>query len=175
MVLPRVMTACGPCGVWDTGGCGTTNITVPWGTADPTSSGGGNPDVDWGRIGFGPACVCICTGAWTKAEIIPVRPLTGNTWHRTGDPDTGGEEAVEEDMGEDRVEDGANDDGGLMGHNASSSLPPGGISGAFGGSGGMGVVSEGDVGWVWPRLSAVWRMTLVAMALLGGARQDDAQ
>lgn len=168
MVLPRVMT---PCGVWDTGGCGTTNITVPWGTAEPTSSGGGNPEDDWGRMGFGPACVCTCTGAWTKAEIIPARPPTGNTWHRTGDPDTGGEEGVEEEeMGEDRAEDGAND-GVLMGHDTSSSPPPGGVSGAFGGMG----VSEGMAEWAWLRLSAVWRMTLVAMALLGGATQDNAE
>ncbi len=68
---------------WDTWDCGTTNITVPWATGEPTRRGW-----ECGRMGFDPEA-CIWTWVWTNAEMIPVCPLTGNTWQSTGGLDMG--------------------------------------------------------------------------------------
>ncbi len=68
---------------WDSGDCGTTNITVPWATGEPTRRGR-----QCGRMGFEPKA-CIWTGVWTNAEMIPVCPVTGNTWQSTGGLDMG--------------------------------------------------------------------------------------
>lgn len=62
-MFPRVMTVCWHDEAWETGDWGTTNITVPRVTEEPTScSGWGKEDGDWASIGLGPPRVCIWTG-----------------------------------------------------------------------------------------------------------------
>lgn len=180
MVLPRVTTVCWHWGTWETGGWGTTNITAPWGTAGPT------------RMGCGRAGRCGRTWAWMKAEITPGCPLTGNIWQMTGGAGTGGGDtgaaagdegggAALSDQGEPpsllisgawfgegRAEAGGGGGGGLWGWFFRSCCRCGEGEGACGGGASLwcsalvgGMCCPGD-------RSAVWRMTLVAMALHGG-------
>lgn len=130
-------------------------MTVPWATGEPTRMG-------WVKGGAG---VCVRTGVWIRAEIIPGCPPTGNIWQNTGElatADGDREAGVGTTMTSRHALVRAAQTLlvlGVAGRAREGSWAGRPLLGAAGGAGGA--CWAGGV-------SAVWRMTLVAMALQGG-------